>query len=174
MGMSPKPRSTSHQRGVSDASLQWRLDAFDTLDVGALYAVLAARIAVFVVEQECPYPELDGLDHRALHLAAWHDARRVAAYARILPPGARFDRPSIGRVLTASSHRATGLGRELMHRAIAATRERWPDQPIRISAQCHLQRFYGEFGFRPDSAPYDEDGIAHVDMEMTEGSGGEQ
>jgi ElaA protein len=157
---------SSQQFGVSESSLRWRLETFDGLAGERLYAVLAARVAVFVVEQDCAYQELDGLDDRALHLVASQCDGAVAAYARILPPGTRFEQPSVGRVLTALSHRGTGLGRALMRRAIVATRERWPGAPIRISAQCHLQRFYAGFGFRTDSAPYDEDGIEHVDMQL--------
>ncbi|MGK7294926.1 MAG: GNAT family N-acetyltransferase [Candidatus Wenzhouxiangella sp. M2_3B_020] len=157
---------------MSDASLQWRLKAFDELSRRELYAVLGARVAVFVVEQDCPYQEIDGRDGDALHLAAWTPDGSLAAYARILPPGTRFDQPSIGRVLTAAGHRRTGLGQTLMRRAIAEARSRFPGDDIRISAQCYLERFYTGLGFRIDSDPYDEDGIPHVDMRLgPEGSG---
>jgi len=152
--------------GVSPAPLEWRLHAFDQLDLRQLYAVLAARIAVFVVEQDCPYQDLDGLDDLALHLVGWGDDGSVVAYARILPPGTRFEQPSIGRVLTSLAGRRSGLGRELMRRAIDVIGERHPGCPIRISAQCYLERFYCELGFAVDSAPYEEDGIAHVEMQL--------
>ncbi len=155
------------ETGTASGALRWQLCSFDQLAPAELYAVLAARVAVFVVEQECPYPELDGRDAEALHLTAWHGKFDVAAYARILPPGTRFAEPSIGRVLTAASHRRTGLGRVLMQRAIEATAARFPGRDIRISAQRHLGDFYGELGFIVDSEPYDEDGIAHVDMRLS-------
>lgn len=147
----------------SKSNLRWSLDRFDSLTPDSLYALLEARVAVFVVEQHCPYQEIDGLDRVALHLAAWRD-QQLAAAARILPPGVRFDEPSIGRVLTCGGWRGTGLGRELMRRALDVCVSNWPDAPVRVSAQSHLQRFYGSLGFAPCSLPYDEDGIPHIDM----------
>lgn len=158
--------SLSQHGDTSDTGPSWRLYAFDQLERARLYAVLAARVAVFVVEQDCPYQDLDGLDDIGLHLVAWGPDDAVLAYARILPPGTRFEQPSIGRVLTRLSVRRTGIGRELMRRAIAAVAERYPGQAIRLSAQCYLERFYGELGFSVVSAPYEEDGIPHVEMEL--------
>jgi ElaA protein len=94
---------------------------------------------------------------------AW-DGNKLAAYSRIVPPGARYAEPSIGRVLTSAEYRGTGLGRELMRRAIEHTEQLYPEQPIRIGAQAHLQRFYNEFGFVTDSDIYFEDHIEHVKM----------
>ncbi|PKL95907.1 MAG: GNAT family N-acetyltransferase [Gammaproteobacteria bacterium HGW-Gammaproteobacteria-8] len=148
--------------------LCWRLAAFDALDAASLYALLAARVAVFVVEQRCAYQELDGLDIAALHLSAERDGSLVAV-ARILPPGSRYDQPSIGRVLTLPPLRGTGLGRVLMQHAIAVCRQRWPNQPIRVSAQRHLESFYASLGFSVISEPFDEDGIEHVDMRLEVG-----
>jgi ElaA protein len=146
------------------AEVHWQLAAFDQLDAPSLYALLAARIAVFVVEQACAYQELDGLDPAALHLSGKLEDGRLVAVARILPPGTRYDQPSIGRVLTLPSMRGTGLGRVLMQRAIEICRQRWPELPIRLAAQQHLEAFYRSLGFVTISDPYDEDGIEHVDM----------
>ena len=153
--------------GVNPAWPEWRLYAFDQFELAQLYAVLAARVAVFVVEQDCPYQDLDGLDEHGLHMVGWQGPGSVAAYARILPPDTRFDQPSIGRVLTGSGVRRTGLGRELMRRAIGEIRERFAGQPIRLSAQCYLERFYQALGFEIISEPYEEDGIPHVEMELS-------
>lgn len=155
----------SGRRSAGRTSLEWRLHAFEQLKADHLYAVLAARVAVFVVEQDCPYQDLDGLDDVAHHLVGWTNDGLVAAYARILPPETRFMQPSIGRVLTSAAGRGCGLGRELMKRAIQAIAELYPGQPIRVSAQCYLERFYRELGFKVDSAPYPEDGIPHVEMQ---------
>lgn len=155
------------QRGDrNQATVEWRLYSFGQLERSQLYAVLAARVAVFVVEQDCPYQDLDGQDEVGLHLVGWGADNEVAAYARILPPGTRFEQPSIGRVLTSLSVRRTGIGRDLMRRAIASTRERYPGSPIRLSAQCYLERFYEDLGFSVVSAPYEEDGIPHVEMQL--------
>lgn len=142
---------------------EWRVQRFDELDSSALYALLAARVEVFVVEQTCPYQELDGRDAGALHLSGW-DGERLLAYARLVPPGDRFRTPSIGRVLTTAAVRRRGLGRPLMVRAIEEVQRRWPDTAIRVSAQQHLQAFYGSLGFEAESGVYDEDGIPHIDM----------
>lgn len=143
--------------------LTWRVERFEELSIERLYAILAARVAVFVVEQDCPYQDLDGLDGCGLHVSAWSD-ETVLAYARVLPPGRRYTEPSIGRVLTTRAARGTGLGRELMRRSIAAAASTWPGRALRISAQQYLERFYREFGFNTVSEPYPEDGIAHVEM----------
>ncbi|MBL37164.1 MAG: GNAT family N-acetyltransferase [Xanthomonadales bacterium] len=167
----PSEHAPGHE-GVSPTRLDWRLHAFDQFDVRQLYVVLAARVAVFVVEQDCPYQDLDGLDDLALHLVGWDDDGSVVAYARILPPGTRFEQPSIGRVLTSLDGRRSGLGRELMRRAIEVIGERYPGCPVRISAQCYLERFYCELGFAVDSAPYEEDGIPHVEMQLPASAAG--
>ncbi len=152
----------------STSALAWRASDFAGLSGDELYAILAARVAVFVVEQDCPYPELDGLDQSAHHLWATDSAGRVAAYARITAPGTRFAEPSIGRVLTAMEHRGTGLGRDLMERAIDLAERLYPGAELRISAQQHLDRFYASLGFGFVRGPYPEDGIPHVEMLRSE------
>lgn len=141
----------------------WRVERFDELSLDRLYAILAARVAVFVVEQDCPYQDLDGLDDCGLHVSAW-SGDAVLAYARVLPPGKRFAEPSIGRVLTTRPARRTGLGRELMRRSIETVERSYPGRSLRISAQQYLERFYTGLGFETVSEPYPEDGIPHVEM----------
>ena len=131
----------------------WHDRAFSELTASELYAILELRARVFVVEQKCAYLDPDGLDRTARHLWAAQDGQLVA-YARILSAPTR-----IGRVVTAPEVRGTGLGRELMRRAIANTKG-----PIRLSAQAHLERFYNELGFVRVGEPYDEDGIPHIGM----------
>lgn len=147
-----------------DSSLSWHQSSFQDLSLDQLYAILAARVAVFVVEQDCPYPELDGLDRSALHLWAVDREGRIAAYARITAPGTRFAEPSVGRVLTSLAFRRSGLGRELMQRAMALAESRFPGRPLRISAQQYLDRFYTSLGFEWVRGPYSEDGIPHIEM----------
>ncbi|WP_374619602.1 GNAT family N-acetyltransferase [Pandoraea sp.] len=148
--------------------MEWMCKSFDALGSTLLYRILAARNAVFVVEQQCPYQDIDGRDPHSLHLVAHAsdatDPPRIAAYLRLLPPGLAYEEASIGRVLTASSHRGTGLGRELLARAIAIADVHWPGAALRIGAQAHLEAFYGAFGFVKASEPYDEDGILHIEM----------
>jgi ElaA protein len=87
--------------------------------------------------------------------------------ARVVPPGISYPEPSIGRVATAVAHRRTGLGRELMRRAMAQAEALYPGRDLVISAQAYLKRFYEELGFRPEGGEYDEDGIPHVQMRKT-------
>lgn len=147
-----------------NSSLNWHQSSFQDLSVDQLYAILAARVAVFVIEQDCPYPELDGLDPSAEHLWAVDRGGSIAAYARITAPGTRFAEASVGRVLTSLPFRRTGLGRELMQRAMALAESRFPGQPLRISAQQYLDRFYTSLGFEWVRGPYSEDGIPHIEM----------
>jgi ElaA protein len=143
--------------------VRWQCCALNALDPEQLFAVCAAREAVFVVEQNCAYQELDGFDLHALHLIAWAD-QQLAAYARILAPGTRFDAPSIGRVLTPKSFRRLGLGRALMQKALEQMGALYPAQAVQISAQTYLGNFYAEFGFVAISTPYLEDGLPHIEM----------
>jgi len=141
----------------------WQACRLDALSPARLYALLAMREAVFVVEQRCAYQELDGRDLAAEHLVAW-SGDHVAACLRLLPPDVDADGPSIGRVLVARDRRGQGLGRELMRRGLALAGQHYPGQDVRISAQAQLQDFYASLGFVAVTGPYDEDGIAHVGM----------
>jgi len=138
----------------------WHDRAFAELTVRELYSITALRERVFVVEQNCVYLDADGADPQCRHLWAEDETRAIHAYCRLVPAGVKFPEASIGRVITASEARGQGLGKELMERAIAALGA----IPIRIGAQAHLEKFYGELGFVRASAPYDEDGIPHIEM----------
>ena len=143
----------------------WRWCRFDELSVVELDAIYRARQQVFTIEQNCIYLDADGHDPHAFHLAAWAEDRAMPlAYARVVHPGRKYDEPSIGRVITVSAARGTGLGRELVRRATALCSEAFPGRGIRISAQTRLEPFYAEFGFVAIGAPYLEDGIPHTEM----------
>ena len=135
------------------------------LDARTLHDVLLLRSQVFVVEQECAYQDVDGLDlaEGTRHLIARSDGT-IAAYARILAPGADRPTPRIGRVIVAPEHRGEQLGRALMQRALEVCEQHWPGQPVELGAQDHLRGFYASLGFQAQGEPYDEDGIAHVWM----------
>ena len=147
--------------------IEWQWSSFADLAVADLYEMLALRQQVFVLEQTCLYPDIDGLDPSAYHLLGWRTAdgkRELAATLRCLAPGTKYDEMSLGRVVTSPSARGTGLGRELVAQGIARAGQLHPGHAIRIGAQAHLETFYAGFGFRTVSAPYDEDGIPHIDM----------
>lgn len=145
-------------------AVRWHLFPYPELRLDDLYDVLELRQRVFIVEQECPYIDADGVDPSCWHLLGRDEHARLIAYSRIVPPGVRFTEPSIGRVVTHPKRRGTGLGRLLMREAIQRAVNLFPGEPIRVAAQMYLVRFYSEFGFEPVGDPYDEDGIPHVEM----------
>ena len=148
--------------------LRWRAVPFDALSTAELYRILQLRSAVFVVEQNCVFQEVDGLDAQAVHLMGETlgeaGAPRLMAYTRLLPAGVAFAEASIGRVATASMARGTGLGHALMRESVAELQRQWGPQPIRIGAQAHLQTYYRQTGFEPQGNLYLEDGIEHIEM----------
>jgi ElaA protein len=153
----------------SAVAFDWRWKPFAALDTQEVYDLLAARSVVFVVEQNCVYGDIDGLDIDAWHLLAYatkdgRDRRELAGYLRVLLPDAGESDVRIGRVLTTANYRGIRLGNALLETALAHIARQWPGIPVRLHAQAHLQRFYGAFGFAPVSDVHDEDGIPHVWM----------
>lgn len=143
--------------------MQWEIKAFDQLSLQELYTILTLRTNVFVVEQACPYPEVDGKDPNCLHLLGTINGELVA-YLRILPAGLRYDEVSIGRVVIKPSHRGKGLGCLMMEQAIHCITNEWKESQIKIGAQAYLEKFYQSLGFEPVSEVYLEDDIPHLDM----------
>ena len=148
--------------------LQWKTLRFEQLDPHLLYQMLKLRVDVFVVEQNCPYPELDNKDtiEGVRHLLGFVDGE-LAAVARLLPAGTSYPSVSIGRVLVSEKWREKKLGHDLMAKAVSECETLWPDQDIEIGAQDHLRHFYSKHGFEAYSEVYLEDGIPHVDMRRT-------
>ena len=147
--------------------IEWQWLEFEQIPREDLYEVLRQRQEVFVLEQKCLYPDIDGYDQAAHHLMAWHmidGKRQLAAYLRCIAPGVKFPEMSLGRVLTASSARGSGIGRQLLDEGIRRAEAQHPGHRFRIGAQLYLEKFYGSFGFARASEPYDEDGIMHIDM----------
>ena len=145
--------------------LQWRWCRLGELTAIELQRIHGARQQVFVLEQHCAYLDADDYDEASFHLAAWTPQQRLPlAYARVVDPGVKYPEPSIGRVLPTAAARGTGLGRELVRRAVAHTVAAYPGQGIRISAQAHLEAFYREAGFVAVGEGYLEDDIPHIEM----------
>ena len=142
------------------------LDWYDFADLSAalLYEVLRFRQAIFVVEQASPFPDLDGQDERAHHLLLRID-RELAGYLRLIrhPGEARI---AIGRVAVAATLRRRGLARRLMAEALARCPRDYPDCAVTLTAQTYLAEYYESLGFRPISAPFDDYGLAHVEMAL--------
>ena len=134
---------------------------FTDLTIRELYEILKARSAIFVVEQNCVYQDIDGLDPTSLHVFL-EDEGRIAAYLRafVKEPGV----VQMGRVLTV--RRGVGLGGKLLRAGIEEIRERFHPRKIYIEAQSYAVGFYAREGFRVTSEEFLEDGIPHVKMEL--------
>ncbi|MFB9887297.1 GNAT family N-acetyltransferase [Balneatrix alpica] len=139
-------------------SLQWL--AFSELSASQLYQVLALRQQVFVLEQQCLYPDIDGNDPQALHLLAWQ-GNELQGYLRVFMQ----DTPvRIGRVVVAPAGRGQGLAAKLMQAALKRIAQERPATMVELGAQQYLEEFYRRLGFMPVSNVYLEDGIPHIDM----------
>ncbi len=147
--------------------MQWYKKSFEQLTTTELYQILKLRCDVFVVEQNCPYNDLDDKDchPEAIHLFCMSE-REIAGYLRILPPNCSYpNMPSFGRVVTAKSFRGMGIGQALVSKANQILDQSWPKLKSHISAQSYLEQFYQQHGFRTVGEPYLEDDILHIGME---------
>ena len=134
---------------------------FNDLTAKELYEILRLRVDVFVVEQNCSYPEVDGKDLDAWHL--WfEDEDGIAGYLRLLAPGVSFKEASIGRVI--AKKRRCGIGSKLMQAGIEKMKEIYGDTDIRIEAQVYAREFYEKAGFVKVSEEFLDDGIPHIEM----------
>ena len=145
-------------------ALAWSWRRFPDLSADDVYDLLALRAAVFVVEQACAYLDPDGLDRRSWHLLGRDGAGALRACLRVVDPGLKYAEPSIGRVVLDAALRGSGLADQLVAEGLRCAGSTWPGQGNRISAQAHLQRFYGRHGFQPVGATYLEDDIPHIEM----------
>jgi ElaA protein len=148
------------------SAIQWTYKKYTALTIDELYSILRLRSQVFVVEQNCPYLDLDNKDQFCWHLCGWLN-NEPAAYARIIPPGICYEESSIGRVVTNPAFRKNGYGKELMQLAIEKTLSQFTVTSIKIGAQAYLLDFYSNLGFVSTEKHYLEDGIPHVEMLLT-------
>ncbi|MBN2794215.1 MAG: GNAT family N-acetyltransferase [Clostridia bacterium] len=140
--------------------MNWIVKHFETLTLKELYDFLTLRSAVFVLEQECPYQDVDGKDEDAYHVMGY-EGDNLVAYCRLLKPGISYEEASIGRVIVKASARKSGLGKTLMNHALNFLKD---EHHIRISAQAYLKEFYSDLGFEQVSEIYLEDNIPHIEM----------
>jgi len=143
--------------------MKFEFKSFNELSTDELYNILRLRSEIFVVEQNCVYNDLDGLDKAAVHQFLKKDGE-IIAYSRLLKPGTRFSEYSIGRVVVKQTERGTGLGIKMMEEAKKYIVNEWSATKIKISAQSYLQRFYESLGFEIITEMYLEDGIPHLRM----------
>lgn len=146
-------------------TIEWVCKHHTDLGKEQLYAILQLRTEVFVVEQKCPYQEVDGrdLEGDTCHLMAW-DGDRLVGYLRLLDPISQGGDVVIGRVVIAEQARGLGLGHALMEQALKQAERHWPETPIYLSAQAHLQAYYSRYGFVVAGEEYLEDDIPHIGM----------
>jgi ElaA protein len=143
------------------------IKSYEALTKDEFHALIALRMEVFVVEQNCPYQDLDGKDLLSFHLLLKDEKQQLIGTARILPAGLSYPEISIGRVLTNAPNRNKGLGHAIMKECINFVHQKWGDSiAIKISAQSHLQAFYNQHGFESTGKEYLEDGIPHSEMIM--------
>ncbi len=146
------------------ATISWHCQHFNDLSPSVAHAIFQARNAVFVVEQNCVYQDIDGKDPLCHHLFALDQQARLLAYLRIVPAGLSYAEPSLGRVLTTQAGRGAGVGKELLQQGISHCQQIHGETAIRISAQAYLEKFYATFGFTSVSELYLEDDIPHLEM----------
>lgn len=137
--------------------------SFTNLKSTQLYDILQLRAAVFVVEQDCVYQDLDGKDGQAYHILG-SKGDTLVAYTRIFAPGDYFKEAAIGRVAVHKEHRKQGHGLQIMRSSIAFLETRYPSSAIKLSAQLYLDDFYTSLGFKAFGESYLEDGIPHIAM----------
>lgn len=143
--------------------MNWNIKTFQELSNEILYQIMRERVDVFVVEQTCPYPELDNYDQAAIHYFLKIN-NEIAAYVRMLPSGSKYEEASIGRVMVMKEYRGHGYAGVLMQKAMDYISEEWGETKIKIQAQFYLKTFYTNLGFKQLSDSYLEDGIPHIDM----------
>ena len=143
--------------------MSWNIKKFEELTNIELYNLLKERTKVFVVEQNCPYLEVDGKDPFSYHLFKEEEGE-IIAYLRVVPPGVSYQEASIGRVFVKKEYRGQGIAVELLSRGLDYIQNELKETSIKIQAQDYLRKFYSSFGFQPVSETYLEDNIPHVDM----------
>ncbi len=146
-------------------NITWRCLAFNELSTDQLFELLKLRQDIFVLEQQCLYPDIDEKDRSSHHLLGYYEnSSNLVAYLRIVCPGMSYREPSLGRVAVAKAIRRNGMGEILVERGVQELRKLYPDTRIQIGAQYYLKQFYESAGFETSGETYLEDGIPHIDM----------
>jgi ElaA protein len=143
--------------------ISWILKPFAELTPYELYSILQLRNEVFIVEQNCPYQDMDNKDQKSWHLMGIKE-NKLMAYSRLLAPGISYSESSIGRIVSSPSVRKTGMGKKLVEESIKQIKNLFKTDIIRIGAQLYLKSFYESYGFVQDGEIYLEDNIPHIIM----------
>jgi len=144
--------------------ITWHWHSFQELNSSQLYDLLKLRQDVFIIEQECIYPDIDNLDQQCLHLLGYEGNQLIACLRLIPAASSHSGNLSLGRIITISQKRGIGLGSALMNETMTYLARHYSTEKVQLSAQHHLQSFYYKHGFMSIGEPYDEDGILHIAM----------
>lgn len=147
--------------------LNWYWKSFAELSIYELYELLSFRQSIFVVEQKSWYQDADGLDEVGEHLLVT-DKDRLIGYLRLIPPGLKYETPSIGRIALLKEYRRNKIGSNIVQEGLRKSAEIYSSNSSTISAQEYLINFYEDHGFEVHGEAYDEDGIPHVKMTKNE------
>lgn len=149
------------------SAMTWTIyTSFDDFSPHHLYEVLQLRQNIFIIEQQCIYDDIDGLDGKSEHILLTNSKDEVIGYLRIVPPNSKFSEYSLGRIAVKKSYRGQGLGIKLVNRGIDEVRAKGA-RAIRIEAQAHLEKFYENIGFKSVSEIYSVDDIPHLQMTLS-------
>jgi len=148
-------------------NITWHIKHFKDLTVDEYFEILHLRIAIFVVEQNCPYQEVDEKDRESYHLFGKTENNKVIAVSRIVNPGISYQEISIGRVALKKEHRGKGIADKMMEKTFQFIADKIGQQDIRISAQKYLFNYYTKHGFQQVGEMYLEDNIPHIEMLKT-------
>ncbi len=143
--------------------MEWVLKQFNQLSLDELYGIVQLRLEVFVVEQNCPYQDLDGKDQSAYHLFL-KDNDVIVAALRVLPENVAYDETAIGRLIVKEVYRGQKIAKAMMEKAIEFITDDLGKDKIRLSGQAYLTDFYIGLGFKKVSEEYLEDGIKHYEF----------
>ena len=156
-------KTTIFETRIIIINMKWITKTYNELSKEELYSLLRLRAEVFVVEQDCPYQDVDNKDQRAIHIFASNNGE-VIAYSRVFKAGDYFKETAIGRVTIKQSFRGTGLGIKLMEKSIDYIDTHFSTNAIHISAQTYLKKYYQSLGFKQVGEGYLEDDIPHIGM----------
>ena len=147
----------------NDLKIHWESLPFKSIDVEKLYEIIQLRQEIFIVEQDCPYIDADGIDPKCIHISGYYD-KNLIAYSRIMPPGINYKEASIGRIITKKNYRSLGIRYKLVSISIEEIYKNYGNQPIRLSGQTYARAFYEKLGFIGQGKEYLEDGIPHISL----------
>ncbi len=143
--------------------MDFEVKHFSELTTNELFEILRLRQSVFIIEQNCPYPDIDDDDKNAIHVFSWNEEGRVNACLRVFYKDKEEGTVQIGRVVTLE--RGIGLGGKVLHKGIEVALSRFNAKKLYLEAQTYATGFYEREGFKVVSEPFLEDGIPHVKME---------